>query len=158
MLTSARRPAFVAFGSLQLGSNVFESILVFCHHKISLVFIRINRRDLLRVRTLHIVHVFGVPNDIREAKLHLRWTTTLALNLAELLSLLRLRHLSLRLFLLSLFLPLLELFERTEKFDLPPFAFLRNGLWTMLQQVNRSSFMLYTENWEYEISGHTEKI
>ena len=128
MLTSARRPAFVAFGSLQLGSNVFESILVFRHHMISLVFIWINRRDLLRVRTLHVVHVFGVPNDIREAKLHLRWTTTLALNLAELLSLLRHRHLSLCLFLLSLFLYLLELFERAEKIDLPPFAFLRHGL------------------------------
>ena len=95
---------------------------------ISLVFIRINRRDLLRVRTLHIVHIFGVPNDVREAKPHLRWTTTLALNLAELLSLLRDRHLSLRLFLLSFFLHLLELFERAEKFDLPPFAFLRHGL------------------------------
>ena len=128
MLTSARRSAFVAFGSLQLGSNVFESILVFRHHMISLVFIRINRRDLLRVRTLHIFDVFGVPNDVREAKLHLRWTSALALNLAELLSLLRHRHLSLRLFLLSFFLHLLELFKGAEKFDLKPFALLRHGL------------------------------
>ena len=81
---------------------------------ISLVFIRINRRDLLRVRTLHIVDVFGVPNDVRVAKPHLRWTSALALNLAELLSMLRHCHLSLRLFLLSFFLHLLELFEGTE--------------------------------------------
>ena len=105
-LTSARRPAFVAFRSLQRRSNVSIRLLVSKHGLIGLVFERIHRRDLLRIRTLHVVHVFGIGNDIREAKPHLRRTTTLVLDLVELLLLLRHRHLGLRLFLLLLFLRL----------------------------------------------------
>ena len=71
------RLASVAFGSLHLGSNVFESVLVFSHQLITLVFVWIKRRDLLNIRAAHIVHVFGVANDIWEAKRHLRRTTTL---------------------------------------------------------------------------------
>ena len=122
------RLASVAFGSLQLGSNVFKCLLVFSHRLITLVFVRIKRRDLLNIRAAHIVHVFGVANDIWEAKRHLRRTTTLVLDLVELLSLLRHRHLSLRLFVFFLFLRLLELLERPEQTDLPPFTLLRHGL------------------------------
>lgn len=142
--TSKMRLASVAFGSLQLGSNVFEGVLVFSHQLITLVFMRIKRRDLLHIRAAHIVHVFGVANDIWEAKRHLRRTTTLVLDLVELLSLLRHRNLSLRLFVLFLFLRLLELLERPEQTDLPPFTLLRHGLWTLLQQVNCLTLMFWT--------------
>jgi len=138
--TSERRPAFVAFWTLQLRSNVLVSDLVFCHRLISLVFVRVNRRDLLHIRSLHAVHVFSIANDIWEAKRYLRRTTTLVLHLVELLSLLRHRHLSLWLFLLFLFLRLLKLLVRPEQIDFPPFALLRYGLWVLLQQVNRFAF------------------
>ena len=142
--TSERRPAFVAFGSLQLRSNVLVSDLVFCHRLISQVFVRIHRRDLLHIRSLHAVHVFSIANDIWEAKRYLRRTTTLVLHLVELLSLLRHRHLSLRLFLLFLFMRLLKLLVRPEQINLPPFAFLRHGLWALFQQVNCLSLMFCT--------------
>ena len=89
---------------------------------------RVNRGDLLHIRSLHAVHVFSIANEIWEAKRHLRWTTTLVLNLVDLLSLLRHRHLSLWLFLLFLFRRLLELLVRPKQTDLPPFALLRYGL------------------------------
>ena len=89
---------------------------------------RVNRGDLLNIRSLHAVHVFDVANDIWEAKRHLRRTTTLVLGLIKLLSLLRHRHLSLWLFLLFLFVRLLELLVRPKQTDLPPFALLRYGL------------------------------
>ena len=143
-LTSARRPAFVAFRSLQRRSNVSIRLLVSKHWLIGLVFERIHRRDLLRIRTLHVVHVFGVANDIREAKPHLRRTTTLVLNLVELLLLLGHRHLGLRLFLLLLFLRLFELIVRSEQIDLPPFALLRHRLWALLQQVNSFPLVFWT--------------
>ena len=79
---------------------------------IGLVFERINRRDLLRICYLHVVHVFDVADDIWVTKLHLWWTAALVLNSIELLSLLRPLHLSLRLLLLLLFLRLLELLVR----------------------------------------------
>ena len=108
--------------------NVFVGFLVLFHRLIGLVFERINRRDLLHICYLHVVHVFDVTDDIWVAKRHLRWTTALVLNSVELLSLLRPLHLSLRLFLLLLFLRLLELLVRAKQTDLPPFALLRNGL------------------------------
>ena len=89
---------------------------------------RVNRRDMLNIRSLHAVHVFGVANDIWEAKRYLRRTTTLVLNLIELLSLLRHRHLILWLFLLFLFCRLLELLVRPKQTHLPSFALLRYGL------------------------------
>ena len=89
---------------------------------------RINRRYLLNIRSLHAVHVFCVANDIWEAKRYLRRTTTLVLNLIKLLSLLRHRPLSLWFFLLFLFVRLLELLVRPKQTDLPPFALLRYGL------------------------------
>ena len=89
---------------------------------------RVNRRDLLNIRSLHAWHVFDVANDIWEAKRHLRRTTTLVLGLIKLLSLLRHRHLSRWLFLLFLFMRLLELLVRPKQTDLPPFALLRYGL------------------------------
>ena len=95
---------------------------------IGLVFERINRRDLLRICYLHVVHVFDVADDIWVTKLHLWWTAALVLNSIELLSLLRPLHLSLRLFLFLLFLRLLELLVRPKQADLLPFALLRNGL------------------------------
>ena len=144
MWTSERRPAFVAFWTLQLRSNVLVYALVFCHRLISLVFVRVNRRNLLHIRSLHAVHVFGVANDIWEAKRYLRRTTTLVLDLVELLSLLRHRHLSLWLFLLFLFMRLLKLLVRPEQINLPSFALLRHGLWALLQQVNRFSFTFCT--------------
>ena len=144
MLTSERRPAFVAFWTLQLRSNVFVYVLVFCHRLIGLVFVWINRRDLLRIRSLHAVHIFSIANDIWEAKLYFRRTTTLVLGMVELLSLLRHRHLSLWLFLLFLFRRLLELLVRPKQTDLPPFALLRYGLWALLQQVNRFAFTFCT--------------
>ena len=143
--TSETRLAFFAFGPLQLTSNVFVGVLVFFHRLIALVFIRINWRDLLRIRDLQVGHVFDVADDIWAAKSHLRRTTTLVLNSIELLSLLRPLHLSLRLFLLSFFLRLLELVVRPEQANLPPFALLRNWLWTLLQQVNCFSLMVCTE-------------
>ena len=142
-LTSARRPAFITFGSLQRRSNVFISLLFSNHWLIGLVFELIHRRDLLHIRTLHVVHVFGVGNDIREAKPDLRQTTTLVLDLVELLPLLWHSHLSLRLFLLLLFLRLFELIVRSEQIDLPPFALLRHGLWALLQQVNSFPFVFW---------------
>ena len=143
--TSETRLAFFAFGPLQLASNVFVGVLVFFHRLIALVFIRINWRDLLRIRSLHVVHVFDVADDIWVTKLHLRWTAALVLNSVELLSLLRPLHLSLRFFLLSFFLRLLELVVRPKQADLPPFALLRNWLWALLQQVNCFSLMVCTE-------------
>ena len=143
--TSETRLAFFAFGPLQLTSNVFVGVLVFFHRLIALVFERINRRDLLCIRDLHVGHVFDVADDIWVAKRHLRWTIALVLNSVELLSLLRPRHLRLRLFLLLLLLSLLELLVRAKQADLLPFALLRNGLWTLLQQVNCFSFMFCTE-------------
>ena len=89
---------------------------------------RINRRDLLHIGSLHAVHVFDVANDILEAKRYLRRTTTLVLHLIELLSLLRHRPLSRWFFLLFLFVRLLELLVRPKQTDLPPFALLRYGL------------------------------
>ena len=126
--TSETRLAFVAFGALQLRSNVFVGFLVSFHRLIGLVFERINRRDLLPICYLHVFHVFDVADDIWVTKLHLWWTAALVLNSVELLSLLRPLHLSLRLFLLLLFLRLLELLVRPKQADLLPFALLRNGL------------------------------
>ena len=143
--TSETRLAFVAFGALQLRSNVFAGFLVFFHRLIGLVFERINRRDLLPICYLHVFHVFDVADDIWVTKLHLRWTAALVLNSIELLSLLRPLHLSLRFFLFFLFLRLLELLVRPKQADLLPFALLRNGLWTLLQQVNCFSLMVCTE-------------
>jgi len=143
--TSERRPAFVAFGPLQRRSNVFEGFLFSCHRLIGWVFVRINRRDLLRIRDVHVVHVFDVCDDVWEAERQLRRTTTLVMNSVELLSLLRPHYCSLRLFLLLLFVNLLELIVRAKQADLPPFSLLRNGLWTLLQQVNGLSLMVWTE-------------
>ena len=143
--TSETRLAFVAFGALQLRSNVFVGFLVLFHRLIGLVFERINRRDLLPICYLHVFHVFDVADDIWVTKLHLWWTAALVLNSVELLSLLRPLHLSIRLFLLLLFLRLLELLVRPKQADLLPFALLRNGLWTLLQQVNCFSLMVCTE-------------
>ena len=143
--TSETRLAFSAFGPLQLTSNVFVGVLVFFHRLIALVFIGINWRHLLPIRDLQVGHVFDVADDIWLAKYHLRRTTTLVLDSVELLTLLRPLHLSLRFFLLLLFLRLLELVERPEQADLPPFALLRNWLWTLLQQVNCFSLMVCTE-------------
>ena len=143
--TSETRLAFVAFGALQLRSNVFVGFLVLFHRLIGLVFERINRRDLLPICYLHVFHVFDVADDIWVTKLHLWWTAALVLNSVELLSLLRPLHLSLRLFLFLLFLRLLELLVRPKQADLLPFALLRNGLWTLLQQVNCFSLMVCTE-------------
>ena len=143
--TSETRLAFVPFGPLQLRSNVFVGFLVSFHRLIGLVFERINRRDLLPICYLHVFHVFDVADDIWVLKRHLRWTAALVLNSIELLSLLRPLHLSLRFFLFFLFLRLLELLVRPKQADLLPFALLRNGLWTLLQQVNCFSLMVCTE-------------
>jgi len=143
--TSETRLAFVPFGPLQLRSNVFIGLLVSFHRLIGLVFERINRRDLLPICYLHVFHVFDVADDIWVLKLHLWWTAALVLNSIELLSLLRPLHLSLRFFLFFLFLRLLELLVRPKQADLLPFALLRNGLWTLLQQVNCFSLMVCTE-------------
>ena len=143
--TSETRLAFFAFGPLQLTSNVFVGVLVFFHRLIALVFIRINRRDLLPICYLHVFHVFDVADDIWVLKRYLWWTAALVLNSIELLSLLRPLHLSLRFFLFFLFLRLLELLVRPKQADLLPFALLRNGLWTLLQQVNCFSLMVCTE-------------
>ena len=143
--TSETRLAFVPFGPLQLRSNVFVGFLVSFHRLIGLVFERINRRDLLPICYLHVFHVFDVADDIWVTKLHLWWTAALVLNSIELLSLLRPLHLSLRFFLFFLFLRLLELLVRPKQADLLPFALLRNGLWTLLQQVNCFSLMVCTE-------------
>ena len=89
---------------------------------------RINRRDLLHIRSLHAWQVIDVANDIWEAKRYLRRTTTLVLRLIKLLFLLRHRHISLRLFLLFLFMRLLKLLVRPKQTDLPPFALLRYRL------------------------------
>ena len=143
--TSETRLAFVPFGPLQLRSYVFVGFLVSFHRLIGLVFERINRRDLLPICYLHVFHVFDVADDIWVTKLHLWWTAALVLNSIELLSLLRPLHLSLRFFLFFLFLRLLELLVRPKQADLLPFALLRNGLWTLLQQVNCFSLMVCTE-------------
>ncbi len=143
--TSETRLAFVPFGPLQLRSNVFVGFLVSFHRLIGLVFERINRRDLLPICYLHVFHVFDVADDIWVLKRYLWWTAALVLNSIELLSLLRPLHLSLRFFLFFLFLRLLELLVRPKQADLLPFALLRNGLWTLLQQVNCFSLMVCTE-------------
>ena len=142
--TSETRLAFIPFGALQLRSNVFVGFLVSFHRLIGLVFERINRRDLLPICYLHVFHVFDVADDIWVTKLHLWWTAALVLNSIELLSLLRHCHLSLWLFLLFLFMRLLKLLVRPEQINLPPFAFLRHGLWALFQQVNCLSLMFCT--------------
>ena len=145
MWTSKTGLALVAFGPLQLRSNVSERLLVPYHWLIRLIFIRVNRWDLLRIRCLHAVHVFGVANDIWDAERHLRRTATLVFNSVELLTLLRPRYCSFRLFLLLFFMNCLELIVRPKKTDLSSFALLRNGFWTLLQQVNCFTLTFCTE-------------
>ena len=112
--TSIWRPAFVASWSLQRRSNVFVPVLVSQHWFIRLVFMWVNWRDLLYVSALHVSHVFGVANDIRDAKAYLGWANNVFCHLVALLSLLLTHHLSLWLFLLLFFMNCLELIVRPE--------------------------------------------
>ena len=53
-----------------------------------------------------------------------------------------------------LFLRLHVLFERACKWNLPPLPALRNWLRFRLEQVNRSSFMIYTESKKKKVRQH----
>ena len=141
--TSITRFALVACGPLQLRSNVSERLLFTHHWLIMLVFAWVNWWHLLSVHCLHVVHVFEIANYVWLAERHLRHAITLVFNLIEFLTLLWPRDCSFRFFLF--FLSCLELFIRAKQVNLPPFAFLRYGFWTLFQQMNCFALAFCTE-------------